>query len=78
MKISVIIPVYNEEKLIVSCLNSKLKQNYPKKDYEIIIVNDGSNDKTKESVQKIVNKNRDTRIKLINQKNKGRASNYKR
>lgn len=42
MKISVIIPVYNAEKFLHKCLDSVLNQTY--KDYEIILVNDGSKD----------------------------------
>ena len=44
MKISVIIPVYNEEKVIGSCLESLAKQTY--KDLEIIVIDDGSTDKS--------------------------------
>lgn len=42
MKISVIIPVYNAEKFLHKCLESVLNQTF--KDYEIILVNDGSKD----------------------------------
>jgi poly-beta-1,6-N-acetyl-D-glucosamine synthase len=44
MRVSIIIPTYNEERFIVKCLESLLKQVY--KDYEIIMVDDGSEDKT--------------------------------
>jgi glycosyltransferase involved in cell wall biosynthesis len=73
MKISVVIPVYNEEELIKNCLKSLISQDYPKKDYEIIVVNDGSTDKTKENIEKITKTNKKTKIRVINQKNKGRA-----
>ena len=73
MKISVIIPVYNEEESINHCLNALINQNFPKKNYEIIIINDGSTDKTKENIEKIIINNSKANIKLINQKNKGRA-----
>lgn len=49
MKISVIIPVYNEEKVILSCLNSLEQQTH--KDFEVILVDDGSSDKTGEMVK---------------------------
>lgn len=43
-KISVVIPVFNEEGVIADCLNSLSKQTY--KDFEIIVVDDGSTDAT--------------------------------
>ena len=45
-KISVIIAAFNEEKLLGRCLTSLQKQSYPKKKYEIIVVDNGSKDKT--------------------------------
>ena len=50
VKLSIIIPTYNSERTIEECLNSILNQNY--KDYEIIIVDNNSNDKTKMIIQK--------------------------
>lgn len=44
--ISIVLPMYNEEKYIARMLSSIEDQTY--KDYEIILVNDGSNDKTEE------------------------------
>lgn len=44
--ISVIVPVYNEEKHIGRCLRSVIKQTIPDDDYEIIVINDGSTDRT--------------------------------
>jgi glycosyltransferase involved in cell wall biosynthesis len=49
MKISVIIPTYNEEKTIANCLKSLKEQTV--KDFEIIVVDDGSKDKTGEIVK---------------------------
>ncbi|MDI6825968.1 MAG: glycosyltransferase [Candidatus Aenigmarchaeota archaeon] len=46
--LSVIIPAYNAEKTIASTIKALLDQNYPKNKYEIIIVDDGSVDKTVE------------------------------
>jgi cellulose synthase/poly-beta-1,6-N-acetylglucosamine synthase-like glycosyltransferase len=44
--ISIIIPAKNEEKVIGRCLDAFLKLDYPKEKIEIIIVEDGSRDKT--------------------------------
>ena len=47
MKISVIIPTFNQDIFLSRCIRSLLKQSISKDLYEIIIVNDGSSDKTK-------------------------------
>ena len=49
-KVSVIIPVYNVEDYIEKCLDSVINQTL--KEIEIIVVNDGSKDKSKEKIQK--------------------------
>ena len=66
-KISIIIPVYNAEKNIKRCLKSVINQTY--KNIEIIVVNDGSTDKTAKYVEEF--KKDDNRIQLINKKNEG-------
>lgn len=65
IKFSVIIPLYNCEKFIIPCINSLLEQDYP--DFEIVVVNDGSTDQSKEKVLSLS----DERIHLISQKNQG-------
>ncbi len=50
--ISIIIPVYNSEKTIGKTIEALLKQNYSKKNYEIIIVDDGSTDNTHSVISK--------------------------
>jgi len=67
-KVSIIIPVYNSEKYIKECICSVLNQSH--KNLEIIIINDGSTDKSFEIVQTF----QDSRIKLLSQKNRGAAS----
>lgn len=48
--LSVIVPIYNEEKYIAKCINSMLEQDYPKDDLEIILADGMSKDKTREIV----------------------------
>ena len=67
MKVSVIIPVYNVEKYLRRCLDSVVNQTY--KDVEVILVNDGSPDNSKEICEEYVAKY--SNIQLINQKNAG-------
>jgi glycosyltransferase involved in cell wall biosynthesis len=51
MKISIIIPAYNEEKLLPRCLESIFSSNLPE-NYEVIVVNNASIDKTEEEAKK--------------------------
>lgn len=44
--VSVIVPVFNQEKFIGRCLRSILSQNYPRTSFQIIVVDDGSTDRT--------------------------------
>ncbi len=67
MKVSIIIPAYNAEKYIDKCINSVREQSY--KDLEIIIVNDGSLDKTLPLIKEYLLL--DERIKLFDQLNRG-------
>lgn len=66
-KVSVIIPVYNAEQYIKSCLDSVLAQSYA--NLEIIVINDGSKDASENVICSIAN--RDKRIQHIFQGNKG-------
>jgi glycosyltransferase involved in cell wall biosynthesis len=65
MKASVIIPAYNEEKTIGNTLESLREQSF--RDFEIIVVNDGSRDRTAEIAKK-------AGAKVITQKNAGPAA----
>ncbi len=51
MKLSVICPIYNEEKHISSCLESILQQDFPKEEMEVLLVDGMSTDRTREIVQ---------------------------
>lgn len=63
-KISIILPVYNGEKFISQSIDSVIKQTEP--DWELIIVNDCSTDRTSDIIAKFAEK--DKRIKIINNK----------
>ena len=66
--ITIIMPAYNCENTILETINSVLRQTY--QEFELIIVNDGSTDKTREICEAI----KDKRIRLINKQNEGPSS----
>lgn len=63
--VSVIIPAFNAEDFILDCVHSVLNQSY--RNLEVIIINDGSTDDTREVLESI----NDSRVIIINQENKG-------
>ena len=65
MKVSVIIPAYNAEETIGRCLESMTRQSF--KNFEVIVVDDGSKDKTSEIVKGF------SKVRLLRQKNAGPA-----
>ncbi len=66
-KVSVVITVYNIDKYISKCLDSIVNQTF--KDIEIIVVNDGSTDNSKQIIDGFAGK--DSRIKCIHKQNAG-------
>jgi len=68
--VSVLMCAYNAEKYIQNALKSVLLQTYPA--IEIVVVNDGSADRTEAKIQELIKEH--SNIKLINQENKGIAS----
>ena len=69
-KVSVIIPIYNDEKYLEQCLDSVIKQTY--KNLEIILVDDGSTDRTPEICEQY--REKDSRIRVLHKKNGGVGS----
>jgi cellulose synthase/poly-beta-1,6-N-acetylglucosamine synthase-like glycosyltransferase/spore germination protein YaaH/peptidoglycan/xylan/chitin deacetylase (PgdA/CDA1 family) len=67
-QVSVLIPAYNEEAVIVQTVRAALDSHYPK--LEVLVVDDGSTDRTAELVQD--NFGRDPRVRLLLQSNHGK------
>ena len=65
-KVSIIMTVYNEEEYIRESVTSVLNQTY--KDFELVVVNDGSTDRTQEILENEFN---DRRVKVFSQKIEG-------
>lgn len=72
MKLSIIIPLYNVEKHVTVCIHSILNQDLDSKDYEILIINDGSTDNSLNVVKKFEQKY--SNIIVYTQKNEGVGS----
>lgn len=72
-KVSVIIPVYDGEKTLKQCLTSILNQTY--KNYEVIVVNNNSTDKTKDIIKEFQKKkkSKNKKIKYLFEKQRGRG-----
>ncbi len=67
MKLSIVIPVYNVGKTLERCVQSVLNQKF--RDYQIILVDDGSTDNSGEICEQLLRQ--DQRIQVIHQKNAG-------
>lgn len=68
-KVSIIVPIYNMEKYLEKCINSIINQTL--KDIEIILVNDGSNDRSGNIADEFAKL--DPRIKVIHKENEGQG-----
>ena len=70
--VSIIIPVFNEASFISKCLDSVLNLDFKKDKYEIIVVNDGSTDGTKNILKSLCEKN--DNLYLFSKPNGGKGS----
>ena len=66
-QLSIIVPVYNVEKYIHACMESIFRQGMDDKVFEVIIVNDGTQDRSMEVIQDIISQH--DNITVINQEN---------
>lgn len=69
--VSVIIPVYNEEESVQETIEHVMNLDYPKNKLEVIAINDGSKDRTKEIIRRLEKKY--SNLKLLDKKNSGKA-----
>jgi len=67
--LSIIIPVYQVERYIRPCIESVFRQGLKDKDFELIIVNDGTKDQSMEMITDIIDQH--SNITVINQTNQG-------
>jgi cellulose synthase/poly-beta-1,6-N-acetylglucosamine synthase-like glycosyltransferase len=73
--VSVIVPARNEEKAIERNLLSLYNSDYPSAKLEVIVINDGSTDRTEEIVREFKRTHRDRcKVRLINRPNRGKAT----
>ena len=69
--ITIITPAYNEEDSIANTLKALVELDYPSEKKEIIVVNDGSHDRTVEIVKNLMKNHKE--IRLLDKKNSGKA-----
>lgn len=68
--VSIIVPVYNQESLIVRVIDALLETTYP--NFEIIVVNDGSKDNTKNVLDSLKLDKKYSKVKIIHKENGGK------
>ncbi|MDA1060782.1 MAG: glycosyltransferase family 2 protein [bacterium] len=74
---SIIVPVYNEPEYIIQCLKKIDELDYPKQNYEVIIINDASTDQTKTKIKNFIKTRKHFKIRT-NPKNLGRIKSRQR
>src|SRR5258708_5935105 len=76
MKLSIIIPVFNEEKSVLAVVKKVQEVEIPKVEKEIIIVDDGSTDTTASELKKIKQKTKNVKV-ITHEKNQGKGAAVK-
>lgn len=69
MDLSIIVPIYNVEKYVRTCIESIFRQGLEEKRFEVILVNDGTKDRSMEMIADIISQH--DNIIVINQENQG-------
>jgi cellulose synthase/poly-beta-1,6-N-acetylglucosamine synthase-like glycosyltransferase len=65
--VTFLVPAYNEERNIAKCLRSLLRLDYPKRKVDIVVIDDGSKDRTAEIALRFIG----SRVRLIGKRNEG-------
>ena len=73
LSLTVVIPTYNRKNILRKCLNALFNQSYPSSNYEIVVIDDGSNDGTEELVKSMKNSS-PCALHYFKQKHKGPAA----
>ena len=77
MFLSIIIPIYNDERYLEECLDSCLRQDIPYDDYEIICVDDGSTDHTPEILRDYAARYPNIRLMFMKRHEGGRTVGFR-
>ncbi|WP_291589273.1 glycosyltransferase [Bacteroides sp.] len=72
IKLSIIVPVYNVAELVQKCVDSLLCQDIPLEEYEVLLINDGSTDKSLQIIENLAHKY--LNIKVYSKPNGGQSS----
>jgi len=70
---SIVIPTHNRKELLIKVLNALSNQSHPRNKYEVIVVDDGSIDRTKNYIKNFIKKSK-IKIKYFRQENRGPGS----
>ena len=71
LEYSIVIPTYNDRANIINCLNSITGLHYPKTKFEVIVVDDGSTDRSFEALQSFKADHQELNLVLVRQENRG-------
>jgi len=69
--VSIVVPTRNRVAILRACLNALSTLDYPKTRYEILVVDDGSSDGTRESVEGVLNEHRIPRVRYVHSEGRG-------
>src|SRR5436305_8844028 len=72
--LSVVIPAHNEEKTVLQAVKSVLNNNYPMARVEVVVVDDGSVDRTAQLVKDFKKRYNLENLKIVRQENSGKAN----